>query len=165
MTVKSTLLKAALFALLMPGTVAVLVPWLLVRNDLDAFAWSIPAAHIAGAVLVMFGAWLGLWCVGLFAVVGKGTPAPIDPPKELVVVGAYRIVRNPMYVGVASVLFGEALFLLSTTLLVYALAVTTAFHLFVVFYEEPALRRQFGETYEDYCREVHRWLPRMPKRG
>ncbi len=157
-------LKTAMFALLVPGTVAVLVPYLLIRSNLGAFQWSLSLEHIIGGLAILCGASLLLWCSGLFAVVGKGTPAPIDPPKELVAVGAYRVVRNPMYVGVAAILFGEALFFRSATLAVYALAVTTAFHLFVVFYEEPTLRKKFGKSYDDYCLTVPRWWPRIPPR-
>jgi len=161
---RMTAVKTSIFTLLVPGTVAVFVPYLLVRADMGVFRWSLSAAHFVGGLLMLCGASLGLWCAGLFAVVGKGTPAPIDPPKDLVAVGAYRVVRNPMYVGIASVLFGEALFFHSATLAVYALAVTTGFHLFVVLYEEPALRKQFGKSYEDYCLIVSRWLPKIPPR-
>jgi protein-S-isoprenylcysteine O-methyltransferase Ste14 len=96
-----------------------------------------------------------------FALRGKGTPAPIDPPKKLVEEGPYRIVRNPMYWSVAFVLLGEALVFHSLTLAELAAALFAAANLFVLFYEEPALRRKFGAEYEDYCRRVPRWLPRL----
>ena len=162
MTQKMALIKTAFFALLGPGTVTVLVPYLLAREDIVAFDGALSAAHLAGAVLAFCGALLGLWSAGLFATVGKGTPAPIDPPKDLVAVGAYRFVRNPMYVGVASILLGEALFFKSWNLLAYALVVIAAFIAFVHLYEEPVLRRKFGKAYEDYCRQVGRWLPKPP---
>lgn len=162
MTKKMALLKTAFFALLGPGTVTVLVPYLLAREDIAAFDGALSAAHLAGAALVLFGAFIALWSAGLFAIVGKGTPAPIDPPQELVIVGAFRFVRNPMYVGMALVLLGEALAFASWILLAYALIVVSAFIAFVHLYEEPVLRRKFGKAYEDYCRQVGRWLPKPP---
>jgi protein-S-isoprenylcysteine O-methyltransferase Ste14 len=99
-----------------------------------------------------------------FAVAGRGTPAPIDPPKELVRRGLYRFTRNPMYVGVASVLIGEAWLFASRAMAVFALGVVTMFHLFVLFYEEPTLRRTFGDAYERYCAAVPRWVA-LPHRG
>jgi len=101
-------------------------------------------------------------CIWDFAVTGRGTLAPVDPPTHLVVCGLYRCVRNPMYVGVLCILMGEAWLLASTALLVYAAAVLAVFHLWVVLYEEPVLRRKFGESYEKYTRAVHRWWPRRP---
>ena len=162
MTQKMALLKTAFFALLGPGTAVVLVPYLLAREGIAAFDGTLSAVHLGGAALVLFGACIALWSAGLFAIVGKGTPAPIDPPRELVIVGAFRFVRNPMYIGMASVLLGEALAFESWILLAYALAVITVFIAFVHLYEEPALKRKFGEAYEDYCRHVGRWLPKPP---
>ena len=92
---------------------------------------------------------------------GTGTPAPIDPPRNLVVSGLYRFVRNPMYVGVALVLLSEAALFGSFRLLEYALIVWAAFFLFVVAYEEPALRRKFGVSYQAYFEAVPRWIPRL----
>jgi protein-S-isoprenylcysteine O-methyltransferase Ste14 len=102
-------------------------------------------------------------CIWDFAVAGRGTLAPVDPPRHLVVRGLYRYVRNPMYVGVVTILLGEALLFRSLALLCYAGIFLFVVHLFIVVYEEPALRRQFGESYENYCRRVHRWLPRQPQ--
>ena len=95
---------------------------------------------------------------------GRGTPAPIDPPKELVARGLYRYVRNPMYVGVMSILVGEALIFASRTLVWYAVTVFIGFNLFVLLYEEPTLRHKFGAAYERYCAAVPRWLPRLRAR-
>jgi protein-S-isoprenylcysteine O-methyltransferase Ste14 len=96
-----------------------------------------------------------------FALKGIGTPAPVAPTRHLVVSGLYRHVRNPMYVGVVLAIVGQALWLGSMALLGYAAAVFAAFFLFVLLYEEPALRRQFGAEYESYRRHVPRWLPRI----
>ena len=152
-------LRTALFVLLMPGTVVGFIPYLLIRGHTDDVGPILSAPHMLGVGVALAGAALGLWCVGLFSLVGKGTPAPIDPPKELVVAGAYRVVRNPMYVGVACVLIGEAVFFGSGRLAAYVLGLVTAFHFFVVLYEEPVLRRKFGKPYEEYCLKVSRWLP------
>jgi protein-S-isoprenylcysteine O-methyltransferase Ste14 len=96
-----------------------------------------------------------------FALRGKGTPAPIDPPKKLVVEGPYRIVRNPMYWSVVSVLLGETLIFHAFALAELAVALFVGANLFVLFYEEPVLRSKFGAEYEEYCRHVPRWLPRF----
>jgi protein-S-isoprenylcysteine O-methyltransferase Ste14 len=100
-------------------------------------------------------------CAWEFAVVGRGTPAPIDPPKSIVVSGLYRFVRNPMYLGVELLILGEAWLFSSTRLLGYALLLGLGFHLFVVFYEEPSLTKKFGGAYQEYCRSVPRWIPRL----
>jgi protein-S-isoprenylcysteine O-methyltransferase Ste14 len=107
----------------------------------------------------LLGASIYLWCAWDFTFAGRGTPAPIDPPKELVVRGLYRYVRNPMYVGVVSILFGEALFFESRILFEYAVIVFIFFYLFVVLYEEPILMKKFGESYRNYCRVIPRWIP------
>jgi protein-S-isoprenylcysteine O-methyltransferase Ste14 len=105
------------------------------------------------------GALLALWCVVTFVAIGKGTPAPFDPPRRLVVRGPYRFVRNPMYLGGALALAGAALFYQSLLLLAYGSIFLFAACLFVLFYEEPTLRRTFGADYEAYRRHVGRWLP------
>jgi protein-S-isoprenylcysteine O-methyltransferase Ste14 len=101
-----------------------------------------------------------LACVVDFARSGRGTPFPLDPPKELVVSGLYRHVRNPMYIAVLNVVLGEMIVFRSGEMAVYWLSVFAGFHLFVVLYEEPTLRRKFGPTYEEYVRSVPRWVPR-----
>jgi len=106
-----------------------------------------------------------LWSALDFALKGKGTPAPIDPPKVMVAEGLYRFVRNPMYLGVLLTLTGHVLWFQSLRLLIYIALLAVAFHLFVVFYEEPVLRRKFGDSYEDYCRRVSRWIPIVGRRN
>jgi len=114
-----------------------------------------------GLVLLLAGATIYFWCAfGAFAQAG-GTPAPLDPPKRLVVHGLYRVMRNPMYVGVGSVVLAEAIGFRSAALAVYLIIWALCVHLFVLFYEEPTLRRKFGASYEDYCRRVPRWLPKL----
>jgi protein-S-isoprenylcysteine O-methyltransferase Ste14 len=110
--------------------------------------------------------WIGglivlVWCFWDFLVKGKGTPAPIEPPKELVVSGLYNFVRNPMYMGVILILIGHFVWFGYWGLLLYLLIVWIAFHLFVKFYEEPNLRSRFGMEYEEYLKRVPRWIPRF----
>jgi protein-S-isoprenylcysteine O-methyltransferase Ste14 len=154
------LFKNLLFTLIMPGTVGVYVPLFLAR--------SLPAA--SGAVLALASVILAVgiaiygWCLWDFATLGRGTPAPIDPPKRLVMRGLYRYTRNPMYVGVLTVILGWAILFHSVPLLSYAACVGVVFHLFAVLYEEPHLKRQFGAEYGDYCANVGRWLPHVDRR-
>jgi protein-S-isoprenylcysteine O-methyltransferase Ste14 len=152
------LFKTLLFVVIAPGTVLLYVPYLLLRKAVPWPALGVNWLALAPGAL---GAAILLECAWDFAVVGLGTPAPIDPPKHLVVSGLYRFVRNPMYVGVAAVLFSEAALFGSLRLLEYAFAVWAAFFLFVLAYEEPALRRKFGASYQDYCEAVPRWFPRL----
>jgi protein-S-isoprenylcysteine O-methyltransferase Ste14 len=115
---------------------------------------------IAGIAIAAAGAALALWCVLTFAFVGKGTPAPFDPPRRLVVRGPYRHVRNPMYSGAGTALAGAALCYQSLALFGYTGLFLLITHLFVLWYEEPTLRRLFGAEYESYCLHVSRWWPR-----
>ena len=121
---------------------------------------NIGAAQVAGVVVGVIGAILALWCIITITLVGRGTPAPFDPPRRLVVVGPYRLVRNPMYVGAGLALAGAALFYESWALLAYCAAFTFVTHLFVALHEEPALRTTFGSSYLRYCERVGRWWPR-----
>ena len=117
--------------------------------------------QIGGLIICSLGAIIALSCVFAFAFIGKGTPAPFDPPRRLVIRGPYRFVRNPMYLGVATALAGAALFYTSTALLAFVALFLVVTHLFVLLYEEPTLHRSFGPEYEVYCHSVHRWLPSM----
>ncbi len=154
------LLKTLLFTILVPGTVAVGVPyWLLGGFPVPALG---PLAGF-GLLCLVAGASIYFRCAWEFAVRGLGTPAPIAPTKFLVVSGLHRYVRNPMYLGVALVILGEAALFRAPHLVEYAALMLLIAHLFVVFYEEPTLRRQFGESYEEYLRTVPRWIPRFTK--
>ena len=154
------LLKNLLFTLIVPGTAAVYVPLLLARSRPPASG----IVFLLALFLLALGGVIYAWCVWDFAAFGRGTPAPIDAPKKLVVRGLYRYTRNPIYVGVLTVLVGWAVMFRATTLLVYALCVGICFHLFVVLYEERRLGQQFGAEYPDYCEKVGRWLPRFRRR-
>lgn len=151
-------LNTILFTLLVPGTVAVYIPFRLTGG------FSHPASGPllwVGATVILVGAAIYFRCAWEFAVRGLGTPAPIAPTKYLVTTALHRYVRNPMYIGVFLVLAGEALLFRSLKLLAYLAFFFLAVQLFVLFYEEPTLRRQFGESYEDYRRMVPRWIPRF----
>lgn len=159
----SLALRSLLWTLLLPGFFAGYVPWRffgLAQVHLD---FTNPL-HVLGLVLVAAGALLLGACIWEFARRGRGTLAPVDPPRELVVQGLYRYVRNPMYLSVSLIVFGEVLLTRSGALFVYWVIWFVAVNLFVMFYEEPTLRRRFGDSYEHYTRRVGRWLPRMPRR-
>jgi protein-S-isoprenylcysteine O-methyltransferase Ste14 len=149
------LLKNLLFTLLVPGTVGVVVPLMLARDRPPATG---PEFFVALGLLATGGATYA-WTVWDFASLGRGTPAPIDAPIRLVVRGLYRYTRNPMYVGVLTVLLGWVVLYQAPVLLVYAIGVAICFHLFVVLYEEPHLAQVFEAEYSNYCASVGRWLP------
>src|SRR5712691_8892651 len=155
-------LKTLLFTILVPGTVTFLVLYLLLTSGFQLFPVEIGALRYLGLPPILLGALTYLWCAWDFTFTGRGTPAPIDPPKELVVKGLYRYVRNPMYVGVTLILLGEALLFESAVLFLYAGFLLVWAHLFIVYYEEPTLKRLFGASYESYCKSVPRWIPRLP---
>ncbi|HEX9163118.1 MAG TPA: isoprenylcysteine carboxylmethyltransferase family protein [Thermoanaerobaculia bacterium] len=135
--------------------------WVLPRMVVgpDAYADS----RAAGWIVLLIGLTIASWCAFEFAWRGFGTPAPFDPPRRLVISGPYRFVRNPMYVGGAIAVIGEAIAFprLQTFMLYMLVAMWVATTLFIVIYEEPTLRRLFGDDYARYCRNVHRWLPRL----
>jgi len=149
------LIRALIAFLALPGMVAGLVPLLIVGKE-SHLAQTAPY----GIALLFIGFLLLLWCVRDFYVSGKGTLAPWDPPKRLVLVGLYRYVRNPMYVAVLTLVAGWSLAFGSVWLGLYLCLLAVAFHLRVLRYEEPWLSRQFGADWEAYSKAVPRWLPR-----
>ena len=153
------ILKNILFTFIVPGTVTVLVPYWLLTPSYEPLPFDLGLFRYGGVLFIGLGGALYFWCLWHFTVSGRGTPAPIDPTEALVVQGAYRWVRNPMYVAVVTVLLGEALFFEARVLFVYTAGAFAAFHLFILFYEEPTLRRQFGDGYRQYCDSVSRWFP------
>ncbi|MBI4544289.1 MAG: isoprenylcysteine carboxylmethyltransferase family protein [Gemmatimonadetes bacterium] len=153
------LARALIYASLFVGIVLVFLP----AQVLEAEGLTRPAAfgpaQIAGLGMLAAGAALVLTCIFSFAFIGRGTPAPFDAPRRLVVWGPYRWVRNPMYAGVVLALLGATLFLQSPGLLAFTVAFWVIVHLFVLVYEEPTLGRLFGEEYEKYRQQVPRWVP------
>jgi protein-S-isoprenylcysteine O-methyltransferase Ste14 len=158
----SPVFRTLIFTIFVPGFWTVMMPyWLLPRSARPA--WSGTGA--AGWLLVAAGIALYFACAFWgFAIRGKGTPLPLDPPKILVVEGPYGVVRNPMYWGVGSVVLGEAAIFHSRSLVELTVVFAAGVIAFVLLYEEPALRRKFGAEYEEYCRRVPRWLPRFKAR-
>ncbi len=159
------LLKLLVFTLAVPCSVTVWVPFFLLSNRMERTPGPFGARVEAGIALILAGALGYLWCALDFAFRGRGTPAPVDPPKILVRQGLYRFVRNPMYLSVLLVLTGESVVYRSRFLLRYSLVVWVLFFLIVLLYEEPMLRGKFGDSYREYSKEVPRWIPRIPRRG
>ncbi|HKH50057.1 MAG TPA: isoprenylcysteine carboxylmethyltransferase family protein [Thermoanaerobaculia bacterium] len=151
------LLRSLLFLILIPCTVAGYIPLRILRASKQLFIPSLSAASVLAGCIVLLGACVLLLCVWDFFSVGRGTLAPFDPPKLLVVRGLYRFTRNPMYNGVLAVLLGEAWLFRSSALLRYAVLMSILFHLVVVLYEEPTLESRFGESYRAYRGAVPRW--------
>lgn len=155
------LVRAVTYATLFIGLVLVFLPARLLSWSGMTRPPAIGAAQVAGLLVAAIGGTLALWCVLTFALLGKGTPAPFDPPRRLVVRGPYKLVRNPMYLGAAIALAGAALFYESLSLAAYAGVFLLVTHAFVLWYEEPTLRRTFGAEYDGYCGQVRRWSPRL----
>jgi len=156
------LLKNLFFTALVPGFVAGWVPVVYLRHRAPA-PQVLGPWHWAAMPLLLLGGATYVACVWQFATRGRGTPAPIDPPRRPVVRGPYRWVRNPLYLGVLLFVLGEALFFREFVLLLYCLFLAAGFQVFVVAVEEPGLRRRFGAIYSDYCNVTPRWLPRRPR--
>lgn len=153
-----TALKSLLFLILAPGVVAGYIPLVLLQRgpqiETGFFAYLAFPLWLIGVTVL-------LWCFWDFLAKGRGTPAPIDPPKELVVTGLYNYVRNPMYVGVLAIIIGNFLWSGTIWISVYAVVVFLVFYLFVTLYEEPHLKKTFGTVYEEYTKKVPRWIPRI----
>jgi protein-S-isoprenylcysteine O-methyltransferase Ste14 len=156
------LLRNLFWTIVIPGAATIYLPSLILGPTPFPKSWEIlqwlalPVA-VTGTVIL-------LYCIVTFGIAGRGTLSPLDAPRHLVVRGLYRYVRNPMYCGVLLILLAEDAFFMSSALLQYTAGWVMFIHLFVVFYEEPALRRRFGDSYDDYSRVVRRWLPGKPYR-
>ena len=150
--------RALIAFIALPCVVAGLIPFLVLGGNLRL---AKTAPYGIGAAVIGFV--LLLWCVRDFYVAGKGTLAPWDPPKHLVIVGLYRFVRNPMYIAVLTLVAGWSLAFGSVWLVLYLCILAIGFHLRVLMYEEPRLRQQFPADWEFYSRTVSRWLPRPPR--
>jgi protein-S-isoprenylcysteine O-methyltransferase Ste14 len=151
--------RAVTYSVLFIGLVLIYLPARLLSWSGIVSPAAIEVQQVAGMVIGAVGAVVALWCIFTFASKGRGTPAPFDPPRRLVIQGPYRFVRNPMYIGAGLALASAALFYESWPLLGYAGVFFLTTHLFVVGYEEPTLRQTFGNEYEAYCRQVRRWWP------
>jgi len=152
-------LKSLLWAVLLPGVVAGYVPWRFFGLD-QAVIHFTNVADVAGLSCIGVGSALLAACIVDFAVAGRGTLSPADPPCHLVVLGLYRYVRNPMYLSVTAIVLGETLLIRSPGLAVYWAIWFLCANIFVLAYEEPFLRRRFGASYDEYTRRVGRWMPK-----
>jgi protein-S-isoprenylcysteine O-methyltransferase Ste14 len=155
------LVRAVTYASLFVGLLLVFLPARILARSGILRPADLGPVELAGIAIGLGGGLLAVWCILTFALVGKGTPAPFDPPRRLVISGPYRYLRNPMYLGAVLALFGAALFYRSRALAIYAACFLLASHLFVVGYEEPTLGRLFGGEYDAYRSKVRRWLPRI----
>src|ERR1700704_3287475 len=153
-----SLLKTFVFTVLVPGAVAGYVPWRLRRDAAPVTGVEASAAIAVIAIGIAIYLYTAFWG---FALIGGGTPAPIAPTKLLVVKGLHRYVRNPMYIGVALVIGGQAWLFHSLRMAIYLACFGLIVHLFVLFYEEPTLGKQFGEEYDRYRASVRRWIPKL----
>jgi protein-S-isoprenylcysteine O-methyltransferase Ste14 len=149
------------FFFLAPGVVAGLLPWWMTHWQMRSPFAGWGPLRIVGGVLIVAGAGFLIHAFARFVSEGAGTPAPIAPTEHLVVGGAYRFVRNPMYLAVLSVIVGQALLLGQLALLRYAAIVACCFVVFVRLYEEPVLKRTYGAEYDEYRRRVRGWWPRL----
>ena len=157
----SLVLRSLLWTILLPGTVTGYVPWRFFGLDWAAFRVAGPV-DVLGLLCILAGSALLVSCIVDFAVAGRGTLSPADPPRHLIVRGLYRYVRNPMYLSVTTIVLGEALLARSQGLAVYWAFWFLCANLFVLGYEEPSLRRRFGASYEHYAQRVGRWVPKPP---
>jgi len=154
------LARAVTYSALFIGFLLIFLPARILSSTGITRPSAFGAPQVAGMVLGACGAALALACIFTFVFAGRGTPAPFDPPRRLVVRGPYGVVRNPMYLGAGLALMGAALVYQSIPLLGYAGAFLLITHVFVVLYEEPTLRQTFESEYESYCRRVGRWWPK-----
>lgn len=152
--------RAITYATLFIGLVLIYIPAYLLSWSGIIRPAAIETPQIAGMMISTGGAGIALWCIYTFVSIGRGTPAPFDPPRRLVIQGPYHLVRNPMYIGAGFALGGAALFYQSLLLLSYTGVFLFVTHLLIIGYEEPTLRRTFGQEYEAYCQEVNRWWPK-----
>jgi protein-S-isoprenylcysteine O-methyltransferase Ste14 len=154
-------LGSIVFLFAAPGLFGVFVPWYATGWHMDEPLLGFEPLRWLGGALILFGAAVLLDSFARFALQGRGTPAPIYPTATLVVTGAYRHVRNPMYLAVTGLIAGQGLLFGNLGLLIYASAFLVVTHLFVLIYEEPTLQSTYGAQYEAYAAGVRRWLPRL----
>jgi len=155
------ILGSALFLVVAPGILAGYVPWRITGWHVGVPLLGTSSFRLVGVLLIAAGLPVLLDSFTRFALQGLGTPAPIFPTRHLVVSGLYQYVRNPIYVAVVSLILGQGLFFGSVRVLEYGIAVWVFFHLAVLLYEEPTLRKSYGVEYEDFCANVPRWIPHL----
>lgn len=155
----SLFFRNLLYTTLQPGMVAGVIPyWLTGKNAKTTFAAPFVVYHFLGMLTFAIGFVLMLICIISFAIQGKGTLSPADPTRKLVIAGLYRFSRNPMYIGVMMMLIGESFFFQSNVLGAYSLLIFIAFNIFIIYFEEPRLRKDFADDYDIYVKQVRRWF-------
>src|ERR1700757_1051813 len=157
----SAVLGSALFFGGPPCVMAGLIPWSMTRWDSKPAFFGLEGARSVGVLLILVGLPGIVDSFARFALQGLGTPAPVAPPKNLVVTGLYRHVRNPIYVALVAIILGQAVLMGDWRLIVYGALLSLVFHVAVVAYEEPTLEQTFGKEYEAFRAAVPRWIPRM----
>ena len=157
------LVRTAIFTIIVPCSVAGWIPLVLRRYPDASIDLGTPGIAI-GSILITIGVIGYVLTAGAFAIIGKGSPSPSHPTSNLIVSGIHRYSRNPMYVSVLSVIIGQAILWGSSNIAIYAVLVWIGFQTFIIFYEEPTLRKKFGEQYETYYNEVPRWIPRIRRK-
>jgi protein-S-isoprenylcysteine O-methyltransferase Ste14 len=150
-----------IFTIVVPGSVVVLVPYLLSGWRINPPLLGTPMMPILGAAMILAALPFFIGFEKRFVIEGRGTPAPIAPTERLVTGGTYQRVRNPGYISVVAMVLGEGLLLGDTGVLLYAIILAIGFHIFVLVYEEPTLRASYGAEFEKYCAQVPRWIPRL----
>jgi len=150
-------IRALIAFIMLPGIFSLIIPHFIAYFD----PWKYDNQFISGLIIISIGLSIIFICVTSFYKTGKGTLAPWDPPKKIVVKGLYRFMRNPMYLGVVVLVIGWCVFYGSPILLLYTISLAIGFHIRVVRFEEPWLKKEFGDQWEKYHKNVHRWLPRI----
>ncbi len=154
-------LKTAIATVVVPGTACALVPYYILSAVHVSLTPSIGILQLVAVLVAAVGLYMIVWVSTAFVRQGKGTPIPIDPPTRLVIIGLYRYLRNPMYVGALLIILAEAAYFGSLWLVIYAAGLWAVLHIFLVVIEEPQLKRRFGADYEQYLKTVPRWFPRI----
>ena len=157
------LIRATIYATGFIALLSVFIPSQVLARSGITRAPQVGLPEMLGGAVAVAGAVVALWCILTLVVLGRGTPAPFDPPRSLVVRGPYRYVRNPMYLGAGLALAGAAVVYRSLPLLGYLAVLAVLTQGLVVWYEEPALTRSFGTDYASYRERVNRWLPGWPR--
>lgn len=157
--VLSLFLRNFLFTILQPGVVAGLIPYFILKNKWEIIIENdINWYNYIGIFITFIGLLIVFYCIFDFAIKGKGTLSPADKTKQLVISGFYKYSRNPIYVGVVLILIGETFFFISIELAIYTFIVFVGFHFFVIFVEEPRLKKDFKEQYTQYIHNINRWF-------
>jgi len=154
---KHPFLGSVIFTFIAPAFVAGVMPFILL-SYLRVATFHFPGRIFMASLLLITGLMIYIACVNSFIKKGKGTPSPTAPPTQLVVSGLYRYSRNPMYVGIISIIIGEGLWFAEASVLIWAALFLMGVHAWILNYEEPKLRSCFGSSYHDYCQRVRRWV-------